>query len=714
MPIRKGKTLGEAMAQRRRERFAGRVGQLAQLEASFVGAKQTPQLVTIVGPAGVGKSTLARRFGDDVRKAGGGWYWISGDDTPPNARDIAQNLAAQGRTSFAELGHGKTPDVLVLDAFERLSPLARWFFEAQLPHAGSRLCIVLTTRQRLEARLRSDLAIQLDSIEITLPNLSPEEATTTLRKARVPEALHASIYAASQGHSLVLSLFADRYADSTASAIDPADANDAVGTLVRELLREAPTPAHRDALYALSIGSTLDFELLCAITGNKDAETMMEWLSERSFTTTAPRGLAPHPLVREALFSDLVLSHPRKHAAIADRTLDELERRVPIVPLERKLQTILEMIHVRRDLPFVREALGFETMSRCYVRRGVAADVEIIAGWIASFEGEASALLFRHWYEHQPDALFVVGDEEPEPAGVYFMLRVGETTAEQRAIDPIVQDAWEILVGLRARTGTNDELGCGRWFFARGTYQTFGVPNFTAAMFSGPVVLGIQPQIYRWLTFHVFEPERWAVYAKGFGLEHIDRAVDFDGKRYGAYLRDMSGFTAMSTHDREIALVRNILMNMGIVRLSSSTQSWPGASSIDTLPQAERTFLDEKAFLQAVRAALPLLHQRHRLKESLLVESAMVDARQPIDRVAAADRLSAVIIEACNALDRSPSSEAAARLLEATFVRPAVKQQAAATTLKLPYGTYRYQLRAAIDLVAKELWDTEWRARTRY
>lgn len=698
------------MAQRRRERFAGRVRQLAQLEASFLGAAHTPQLVTIVGPAGIGKSTLARRFGDDVRKAGGGWYWISGDDTPPNACDIMQHLVAQGRTSFAELGRGKTPDVLVLDAFERLSPLARWFFEAQLPHAGSCLCIVLTTRQRLDARLRSDLAIQLDSTEIVLPNLSFEEAATTLVKARVPEALHASIYAASQGHPLVLSLFADRYADSTASSIDPADANDAVGTLVRELLREAPTPAHRDALYVLSIGSALDFELLCAITGDKDAEVMMEWLSERSFTTTAPRGLAPHPLVREALFSDLVLSHPRKHAAIVDRTLDELERRLPIVPLERKLQTILEMIHVRRDLPFVRDALGFETMSRCYVHRGVNADIDIIAQWIASFEGEASALLFRHWYEHQPDALFVVGDEEPEPAGVFFMLRVGETTAEQRAIDPIVQDAWELLVELRARAGTNDELGCGRWFFARGTYQTFGVPNFTAVMFSGPVIVANQPQIHRWLSFHVVEPERWAVYAKVFGLEQLDRKVDFDGKTYGVDMRDLSGFMVMSLHEREIALVRDLLSNAGIVRLCGSTPS-----SMDEAPtMGKRTLLDEKAFLQAVRAALPLLHQRHRLKENLLVESAMVDARLPIDRAAAADRLSTLIIEACGALERSPSFEGAARLLEATFVRPAVKQQAAATTLKLPYGTYRYQLRAAIDLVAKELWEIEWRARTRY
>ena len=716
MPIRKGKTLGEAMAQRRRERFAGRVKQLAQLTAAFAGAASAPHLVTIVGPAGVGKSTLARRFGDDVRKAGGGWYWISGDDTPPNARDIVQNLAAQGPESFAALGHGATPDVLVLDAFERLTPLARWFFEVQLPRAGSRLCIVVTTRQRLDARLRSDLAIQLDATEIALPNLSPEEATTTLLKARVPEALHASIYASSQGHSLVLSLFADRYAGSTASTIDPADASDAVGALVRELLREAPTPAHRDALYALSIGSALDVELLRAVTGDENAEATMEWLSERSFTMPAPRGLAPHPLVREALFSDLVLSHPRKHATLADRTLDELERRLPIAPLDRKLQTILEMIHVRRDLPLVRDALGFETMSRCHVRRGTDADAAVLAGWIASFEGEASAKLFHHWYGCQPAGLFVLGDEEPEPAGVYFMLRVGETTAEQRALDPIVQDAWELLADLRARTGTNDELGSGRWFFARGTNQTFGLPNFTAVMFTGPVIVGIQAWKYRWLCFHVVDPARWAVYVEMFGLERLDRTVHFDGHTYGANLRDLSAFIAVSGPDRERALVRELLESAGIVRLADPIPPpWIGAvSTADEAPPAdEHGLLDEKAFLQGVRAALPLIHRRHQLKESPLIESAMVGARRPVDRAAAADRLSALITDACGALEQSPSTQAAARLLAATFVRPAVKQQAAAAALKLPYGTYRYQLRGAVELLAKELWEAEWRARSR-
>jgi hypothetical protein len=45
-----------------------------------------------------------------------------------------------------------------------------------------------------------------------------------------------------------------------------------------------------------------------------------------------------------------------------------------------------------------------------------------------------------------------------------------------------------------------------------------------------------------------------------------------------------------------------------------------------------------------------------------------------------------------------------AEILDVTYVRPTVKQHAAAVELGLPYGTYRYQLRKAVALLEDELW----------
>ena len=46
-----------------------------------------------------------------------------------------------------------------------------------------------------------------------------------------------------------------------------------------------------------------------------------------------------------------------------------------------------------------------------------------------------------------------------------------------------------------------------------------------------------------------------------------------------------------------------------------------------------------------------------------------------------------------------------------TFLEPSAKQQAAAAVLGIPFGTYRYRLRKAIDLVSDEVWRLELAAR---
>lgn len=382
LAFRRDRTLGELLAERRIARFTGREPELASLGDALARASDSPTLAVISGAPGVGKSTLARRFGDDARRRGAGWYWIGGDAAAPSPRDVLERLAAQGLSTLEQLGHGDAADVLVVDAFERFIPVARWFFETELVRAGTRLVVVLTTRQRLDPRLRAELSMGLDLLDLPLAELSEAESRAALERGRVPQGLHDEICAASRGNPLLLSLFAERYAGSVATHVHPDDRARALGAL-RDLACDAPTDGPP-------------------------------------------------------------------------------------------------------SLPSTRSASG------------------------------------------------------------QFALEIG---------------------------------------------------------------------------------------------------------------------------------------------------------------------LDEEAFGRAVREALPLLHRRHRLKESALVEASMVGATHPIDRVAAADRLSALIVKACRDLAASPGTELASRVLEVTFVRPSGKQQAAASAVRMPYGTYRHHLRASIDVLTKELWELERAAR---
>lgn len=696
----------DAAAARRRALFVGREEQLRALERRLEGAHAAhgaPQLVTILGAAGVGKSTVARRFGDVARAAGSAVIWLSGDELPANAGDLARALERQGVAGFDELGRRAAPDLLVLDAFERLSTLDRWLFDRMLPRAGARLMVLVTSRQRLDVRLRGELAMQLEALELELPPLSPDDAARLLALRRVPAALHAHIAAFCRGHALSLALFAERYGDREDDRIDPAVADDVVGTLVRELLRGASSDARRRALFALALTSAVDERLLRAL-GDPSPEETAAWLCDCSFTSVGPGGATPHALVRDALHAHLCTRATDLLAPLAARIVDELVTRVDEAPLEQRLQLVLQALYARRDVPFIRDHLGLDRLRQVHLRRGTQADAARLARVVESVEGARAAARFAAWTRLQPGSLFVIADHEPTPAGAQLWLDLAGTTAEQRAADPLTERAYRALEG-RGQAGAY----YARWFFARDGWQAPG-PDLTAAMFAGPLISG-EIEHTR-ILFQVPEPERWAPFAQAFSLTRVPGELELDGVRWGLFERDLAPLAASVATRAEYrtALVRQLLSTVAAMSVE------PPAGALYEVPPAVAgarlaPALSEAEFDEAVREALPRVHRRHELAESPLSRSALArDAGTPLE---AADALVATIREACGELARSPAYREAARILDATFLAPPAKQRAAAAALGLPYGTYRHKLRAAVALLTKELHARELHARGR-
>lgn len=102
----------------------------------------------------------------------------------------------------------------------------------------------------------------------------------------------------------------------------------------------------------------------------------------------------------------------------------------------------------------------------------------------------------------------------------------------------------------------------------------------------------------------------------------------------------------------------------------------------------------------ALREALAARHRPHELRTSPLASLACVrDRPGPPERA-----LAEVLDEVCRELAASPGYASAGRLLEVTYLDPAtVKQEAAAAALGLAFGTYRYQLRRALELATEAL-----------
>jgi hypothetical protein len=109
----------------------------------------------------------------------------------------------------------------------------------------------------------------------------------------------------------------------------------------------------------------------------------------------------------------------------------------------------------------------------------------------------------------------------------------------------------------------------------------------------------------------------------------------------------------------------------------------------------------------ALRDALAARHRPHLLRASPLASLACVRALSgPPERA-----LAEVLDEVCRELAASPGYASAGRLLEVTYLDPAtVKQEAAAAALGLAFGTYRYQLRRALELATEALATREARA----
>ena len=102
-------------------------------------------------------------------------------------------------------------------------------------------------------------------------------------------------------------------------------------------------------------------------------------------------------------------------------------------------------------------------------------------------------------------------------------------------------------------------------------------------------------------------------------------------------------------------------------------------------------------FVANLRAALPLLQRPRELDRNALVESKLAAGEGATGLVRAVEA-------ACARLEASPGYAGSGRLLRVTYLGTAVKQEAAAAELNMPFGTYRHRLRRAIEELADELW----------
>lgn len=676
----------------REESARGCVGrEPLQRRLSELYAREGARIVVLVGPGGIGKTTLGRWLSTHVLDRGGAVAWVSGEQIAANPESFLSGVRfsseSADRISLDGLGRGDARDLLLVDSFERLLPLCCWLFGDLLADLGPNLLLVLASRERIPAPDTARLGGPGSFVVVDVDALPEGDAHTLLANCGVAADQLADIYSFTGGHPLALRLAADRSV-AGATHLDARDRARIIDTLIESFIANVPSRAHVRALQAASVVPYTDPSLLAAMLG-ENTEELFAWLSRSAFIERTEIGVSPHALFRGVLFTDVQTRDPDLLVAIQSRLIDALVPRMLSSDLTTAHELYLQVVYSQRNRPQAGHFGALELAKRCTVvplRGGPLGEVRDL---VLQFEGQAGLSSFDAWSQQESFSAAVL-DERGKVVSFQVVIRVPRDAVSEQLTDPLVRDSWQIW---RERDPAPDEgdLYLFRWFVESETYQA--LTSAMAHLFSlGPLLTMPRiPEVVH-IAFACSPPEQWGPLAPSFQLTCAPaRETDFAGRRYchsHGSIKEMAGTHWGRPDVAAQSLRAHLYRHFGLPLGAASMPSPESAPlSLESLSRALPGFLAELQF--------PTAQRKSPITEALL------------KRGVARDRagLIAWTESGIEPLARAARTARYAEVLRATYLSSSQKQLAAAVDLGLPFGTYRYQLRKAQELLARELWD---------
>jgi hypothetical protein len=667
-------TLGARLRRARQRRFVGRGGELELFRAALDGAPWA--VLFVYGPGGVGKTALLSAFAE----AAGVPTWRvdlrSVEVTPPGILE-----------AFAGAMGSDERQVLLIDTYERVAGLDRWFREDFLPQLGAETLVVLAGRDPPSPGWLEDAGWRELLRVVALRNLSPGDARQFLKAAGVADGLHDRVLELTHGHPLALSLLVDVLAQRGDQALDLGEAPDVLGVLLERFVADAPSERHRQALEICAHTRVTTEDLLRTALGGEDAGALFEWLRRLSFVEEGVEGVFPHDLARDVLDADLRWRDRSRYADIHRRVRRHVVARIRVTTGREQQRAAADLHFLHRGNAGIRGFYDWASLGEGYVDGLRAGDAEAVVAMVERYESPHSAAVARLWLERQPRAFLMFrrpGNDEP--FGFAVMLALHAASAEERAADPGAAAMWAYALAHGApRPG--EEVYAFRTCIDADAYQASS-PSFNLA-----AILSVQHYVSRPRLAWDFiggwaDPDAIAPF-----MAHIDYArvpeADFDvgGRRYGVF-----------AHDWRRTGLEAWFELMGARELADE----PAGGAPPALPPVGLA-LSQTAFADAVRAALRGIHRPEALAANPLAVARVVrDRGEPVAEV-----LEALLREAVATLQADPRDEKLYRALDRTYLRPAPSHEAAAELLGVPLSSFRRHLARGTDRVAAWLWERE-------
>lgn len=691
-PRRAGATLADRVAAARRGLFVGRESELARFRR-FLREDELPPLWFLVGPGGIGKSTLLQFCRDTAAREGHPCLYLDARRVAPNppAARAALEQAAGGR-SLAEFCRGGARPLLLIDSFEYWRELQPWLRHECLPRLPGELRMMFAGRHGPDPEWHADAGWRPLMHISRLEALTAEDCTRYLQRRGVSGERARELTAFSGGHALALAMGADAVLDGRSLDLAGESSHPVYRTLLESFTREARDARQRQALDACAVARELNEDLLAHMLGVEDARDAFDWLAGLSFIESGAQGLFPHDIVRDVLMREMPRRFPGRYESLARAAInwvvDRIEDAVDLGNAEAA-RLAADGMYSLRALPVVQHFLNPAGTRALYLDSASESDWPALAAMTECHEGAASREWLEFWCRRYPENVTVVRHTDGEPRGYYLRLDMETLDPSERDADPLARVLWRAIeAGFTPRPGDHMPF-IRHWVSAdyahsespEKTQILMGINtyNMTAAN------LRLTAQVYG-----ISDPS-WPVQARALGIEMLIGSDTIVGDKtwriyYNDWLREPPTRYYRLFADRCIQF----------------EQAMAGG-----VPTKAYRSLEPDEFAAATAAAIKHVRNDARLRDNPLMASALMRCGAEGDGDRAAVLRRHLAAAARDLAETGPAGERASRILSAAYLEPVGSQKAAAAALNMGYSTFRRQLAESRGLLTEALWRRE-------
>lgn len=436
--------------------FIGRQRELAFLIEAVTAPG--PTLVSVYGPAGVGKSVLVARLAEAAAARGLAAVVIDGRGIEPTPQGFLAALGGGlGRPAgmvTADLRERTEPLLLVLDAYDRLWLLDDWLREAFVPALSGAVRVVIAGRRQLGRgwRFAPERAASLRMLP--LRSLSPEDAAALLRGRGVAPAEAESLAKTVGGHPLALHLVGslaplERNRSATV-------ASGVIQDLAELFLEEISDPTQRHAVEAGALVRRLTVGLLRAMLPQADAEPLLQTLRALPLFETGPDGLVMHEAVRGPIAAALRAADPARARAYERAAWRHLRAEARVAEPAARWGNTADMVFLLRN-PATRNAFFPVDAQPPHPEGARPADRASVVALVERRDSPAAARIAAAWLERDLDPFRVVRSEQGVVEAVYWAFDPYKVDYRLIEGDPVALAWWRHLRS-RAGAGPNKAI----------------------------------------------------------------------------------------------------------------------------------------------------------------------------------------------------------------------------------------------------------------